>query len=188
MSIDAHLIQQTFSIVIQAQQQTVTRIRENETLVLHVVLNRCPGSDYPGGGEPKGQKPSIAKRSPTLESFAMVKLSRQSMIVIDARKLTGRQATYITDEKRTLALPMSTCLIRRAMRKVMVVVLVCYWLDALTLAGEARSITDSETDERAKMQVIGDPGRAARYGLKAGMNLPGSSIKSFVLSLGPVEE
>src|SRR5947208_3053067 len=106
-----------------------------------------------GWGEGKmGQQPrAVSKIEMHPESFAMVELSRQSMIVIDARKLTGRQATYITDEKRTLALPMSTCLIRRAMRKVMVVVLVCYWLDALSLAGEARSITDSETDERAKM-------------------------------------
>ena len=69
MSIDAHLIQQTFSIVIQAQQQTVSFIREDELLVLQVVLHRRAGSDYAGGGEPKGQKPSIAKRSPTPESL-----------------------------------------------------------------------------------------------------------------------
>jgi len=74
------------------------------------------------------------------------------------------------------------------MRKVMVVVLACSWLDALSLAGEARSITGLEIGQQAKTQPIGKPGRAARYGLKAGMNLPGSSIKSFVLSLGSVEE
>src|SRR6266566_3916991 len=118
-----------------------------------------------------GQQPrAVSKIEMHPESFAMVKLSRQSMIVIDARKLTGRQATYITDEKRTLALPMSTCLIRRAMRKVMVVVLVCSWPGVLSLAGEARPITGLEIGQQAKTQPIGKPGRAARYGLKAGMN------------------
>src|SRR5262252_2914883 len=74
------------------------------------------------------------------------------------------------------------------MGKIMVAVIASVWLAGLGPAGQANQSAGLETGDSARSWPIGKPGQSARYLVKAEKELPGSSIKGFVISLGPIEE
>src|SRR5437867_8397089 len=73
------------------------------------------------------------------------------------------------------------------MDKSMSVFVAATCLAAVGLVGEGKMAWGREADRSLKQAPIGQPGRAARYGQERENNLPGSVVKTFTLSLGPVE-